>query len=360
MTSWLPPRHSGCPSVCLPEAMTAHLGVDAGNTKTMAMLCRPSGELLGLGRSGCGDIYGGPGEDTAVDEVFAAIDAALGAAGLDRDAVASAAFRLAGVDWPADRDLWDTTLKQRWPQLQVRSIRNDGYAAIRCGAPDGVGVAVAAGTSAAIAARGADGRTWDMGWWGQHPMGGLGLVTEALRAVYLADLGLAPPTALTGRLLAHYGRDNLAELCEWFTRRHDRASHAERVSAAPVVTAAAAEGDPVASDIVDEQGRRLGLYAEVAARRVGLLDRGDLVPVVFTGSVLTSAGSPVAAALRRHLPRLLPASAPRLSPLPPVAGAALDAIAEAGQPVDEATLQQLEADFARIAFGDPRATLGGT
>jgi len=339
--------------------MTAHLGVDAGNTKTVAMLCGPSGELLGLGRSGCGDIYGAPGEDAAVHEVFAAIDAALAAAGLGRDAVTSAAFRLAGVDWPGDHDFWDTTLKQRWPQLQVRSICNDGYAAIRCGAPNGVGVAVAAGTAAAIAARGPDGRTWDMAWWGQHAMGSVGLVTEALRAVYLADLGLGPPTALTEGLLRHYRRDNLAELCEWFTRRHDRASHLERVSAAPVVTAASAAGDPVAGEIVDEQGRRLALYGEVAARRVGLLDRADPVPVVLTGSVLTTAGSPVAAAMRRHLQRLLPAAVPRLAALPPVAGAALDAIAEAGHPVDSTMLERLAADFARVASGDPHAALSG-
>lgn len=346
---------SGCPTVCLPEAMTAHLGVDAGNTKTLAMLCGPSGELLGLGRSRCGDIYGAPGEDAAVDEVFAAIDAALTAAGRTRDAVASAAFRLAGVDWPADSDFWAATLTQRWPQLQVRSIRNDGYAAIRCGAPQGAGVALAAGTAAAIAARGADGRTWDMGWWGQHPMGALGLVSEALRAVYLADLGLGPPTALTERVLAHYRRASLAELCEWFTRRHDRASSAAQAGAAPVVTAAAVDGDPVAAEIVDEQGRRLALYGEVAARRVGLLERGDPVPVVLTGSVLTTADSPVAAALRGHLQRLLPAAAPRVATLPPVAGAALDAIAEAGRPVDETTLQRLSADFARMA-SDERPT----
>ncbi|MBO0830661.1 MAG: hypothetical protein J2P29_01690, partial [Actinobacteria bacterium] len=200
---------------------------------------------------------------------------------------------------------------------------------------------------------------WDMGWWGQHAMGGLGLVTEALRAVFLADLGLGPPTALTGRLLAHYRRDNLADLCEWFTRRHDRASHVERVSAAPVVVTAAADGDPVACDIADEQGRRLALYADVAARRVGLLERGDPVPVVLTGAVLTSAGSPVVAALRRYLQRLLPAAVPCLATLPPVAGATLDAIAEAGQPVDESTLQKLEADFARIASGDSHAVSAG-
>jgi len=59
-----------------------------------------------------------------------------------------------------------------------------------------VGVAVNAGTAAAIAARGPEGATWDMGWWGQHAMGALGLVPESFKAVYLACLGAAPQTAL--------------------------------------------------------------------------------------------------------------------------------------------------------------------
>ena len=65
--------------------------------------------------------------------------------------------------WPASTG---PTTAAYWEQVarygsgrpcRTRSILNDGYAAIRCGEPSGVGVAVAAGTAAAIAARGADG-----------------------------------------------------------------------------------------------------------------------------------------------------------------------------------------------------------
>jgi N-acetylglucosamine kinase-like BadF-type ATPase len=320
---------------------TAFLGVDAGNSKTVALVCLASGAVIGAGRSGCGDIYGAPTEEAAVAEVFAAIDAALDQSGLDRGAIAAGAFRLAGVDWPADREYWEQALDHEWPALPRRSILNDGYAAIRCGEPSGVGVAVAAGTAAAIAARGSDGSLWDMGWWGQHAMGALGLITEALRAVYLAELGIAAPTALTKELLAFYGRDDLAGLNEWFTRRHDPATYAQRVSAARTVTAVAAQGDEVARGIVDEQGRRLALYAEVAARKVGLTDRPGPVPVVLTGSVLTAPDSPVAAAMHRHADALLPGAHLHVAALPPAAGAVLDAIAEAGRPVDTATLERL-------------------
>ena len=53
------------------------LGIDAGNSKTVAMACLATGEVIGVGRSGCGDIYGTATEAQAVDAVLAAIDGAL-------------------------------------------------------------------------------------------------------------------------------------------------------------------------------------------------------------------------------------------------------------------------------------------
>jgi N-acetylglucosamine kinase-like BadF-type ATPase len=321
--------------------VSAYLGVDAGNSKTVALVCRASGEVIGAGRSGCGDIYGAPTEADAVHEVFVAVDAALEQCGLGRDDVDAGAFRLAGVDWPEDHRFWEQVLDERMPALRSRSIANDGYAAIRCGAPSGIGVAVNAGTAAAIAARGADGVMWDMSWWGQHAMGAQGLVNEAFRAVFLAELGIAPPTALTERLLEFYGKRDLAELNEWLTRRHDRASYQQRTSAARTVVATAGDGDPVAQDIIDEQGRRFALYAEIAARKVGLRDRCEPVSVVLSGSILMAPQSPIADAMCRHLKTLFPGAVAHAATLPPAAGAALDAIAEAGCSVDAHTLTRL-------------------
>jgi N-acetylglucosamine kinase-like BadF-type ATPase len=328
---------------------TIYLGIDAGNSKTVVLACLGSGRVAGAARSGCGDIYGAAGEAAAVREVLSAADAALADAGAGRGDVAAAAFRLAGVDWPEDRQFWDAVLTREWPGL-TRSILNDGYAAIRSGEPSGVGVAVNAGTSAAIAARGHDGTTWDMGWWGQHAMGALGLVSEALKAVYLAHLGAAPETGLGPALLDFYGLANLTELNQWFTRRHQPAGIPEKVRAARVVTDTARRGDPVAAGIVDEQGRRFAFYAEIAARQARLRRTGAAVPVVMSGSVLTERDSPVAAALAAHLPRLLPEAELRPATLPPVAGAALDALAEGGVAVTRPVVSGLAATIPAPAF----------
>jgi N-acetylglucosamine kinase-like BadF-type ATPase len=329
--------------------MTIYLGIDAGNSKTVALACLASGTVVGAARSGIGDIYGVADEAEAVSAVLGAADTALADAGATRSDVAYAAFRLAGIDWPEDAQFWDAALSREWPGLS-RSILNDGYAAIRCGELSGVGVAVNAGTAAAIAARGPDGATWDMGWWGQHAMGAIGLVSESFKAAYLAHLGAAPQTALGPALLRFYGVADLAELNRSFTRRGHKAGTADMARAARVVTETAKRGDPVATDIVNEQGRRLACYAEIAARHAGLDRTGGPVPVVMSGSVLAERDSPVTAALADHLPRVLPRAEPRHATLPPVAGAALDALAEGGVAVGPAVAGCLAAAVPPPSF----------
>ncbi|MEU7834072.1 BadF/BadG/BcrA/BcrD ATPase family protein [Nonomuraea sp. NPDC052129] len=326
---------------------TLYLGVDAGNSKTAALVCDATGMIAGAGRSGCGDIYGAAGPEAAVSEVLAAIGTALAQAGARRADVAGAAFRLAGVDWPEDRTYWEHALGERYPS---RSILNDGYAAIRCGEPSGVGVAVAAGTAAAIAARGPDGTLWDMGWRGQHAMGALGLAIEAFRAVNLAELGLGPRTELTAALLAHYDRPSVDELNHWFTRREGAATHPQKAGCARAVTAAAVAGDPVAVEIVQAQGRHLAMYAGVAARRTGLIAAGGPVSVVLSGSVLMADASPVTRAMLAELPAHVPGAVPHRGALPPVAGATLDALGEGGVPLREAVLDRLAGTLPPKAF----------
>ena len=49
------------------------LGVDGGNTKTLALVATLDGTILGMGRAGCGDIYNAPPTPDAPDEASAAV-----------------------------------------------------------------------------------------------------------------------------------------------------------------------------------------------------------------------------------------------------------------------------------------------
>ena len=57
------------------------VGVDGGNTKTIALVATIDGTVVGAGRAGCADIYAWPAAASAIEQVVAAAEAALSAAG---------------------------------------------------------------------------------------------------------------------------------------------------------------------------------------------------------------------------------------------------------------------------------------
>ena len=141
------------------------LGVDGGNTKTIALAARPDGTVVGAGRvTESADPYA-VGLERASAVIVAAGTEALGQAGAPP--VGRAAFSLAGADWPEDVEELGGILGIRWPDCLVV---NDGIGALRAAVPEGPGVVVALGTGAATGARGTDGRTWHSSFW-QEPQG---------------------------------------------------------------------------------------------------------------------------------------------------------------------------------------------
>jgi N-acetylglucosamine kinase-like BadF-type ATPase len=269
------------------------------------------------------------------------VDGALTAAGVVATDLDRAAFRLAGVDWPEDEDFWAHALTSRLAVVRDRvSIKNDGFALLRCGRASGVGVAITAGSGPAVAARGDDGREYCASWWIQHDLAGDGLGNAAFRAVVDADIGLSPPTALTAELLRLYSHPDVATMLHAFTRRQAGDEVPRKRTAARTVLQVAGAGDPVAAGIVTHQAHILARLARVAAERTGqLTDRNVAVPVVLGGSVLTSEHPVYRDALIRALQRELGRVELASYAASPVAGALLDALAEGGVEI-EAVVQR--------------------
>jgi len=300
------------------------LGVDAGNSKTVAVVADLNGRVLGFGRAGNGDIYGAVTEQAAVDAVTAAADAAMTAAygRADHTRLGHAAFCLAGMDWVSDHEFWTARLDDRYPGLS-RTLHNDGFALLRAGEPGGLGVALSAGTGGAVVARGPE-REWTASFWLRDPVGGGELGRAAFDAVVRADLGIDPATRLTHVLLTHLGHDDVSSVLEAGTRR---GGHLPAYAGlARDVLDAARSGDEVAGRIVMAQGRSLARYARAACVRVGLDDTATTV--VLGGSVLSSENPALRDATVTALAEELPGARAVLSPRSPVVGAALEAIAE--------------------------------
>ena len=108
---------------------TLLLGVDGGNTKSVALLAAADGSIVGAGRvEGSTDIHHVP-FDVALGRLTEAIEAASRTA---RTIPRSVAFGLAGADWPEDIAALEDGLRALWPNAVVV---NDapGFASSRLG-----------------------------------------------------------------------------------------------------------------------------------------------------------------------------------------------------------------------------------
>ncbi|MGH2615973.1 MAG: N-acetylglucosamine kinase [Thermomicrobiales bacterium] len=295
------------------------LGVDGGNTKTVAAVATADGTIVGTGRAGCSDIYNAEDEAVAIDAIRSAVDAAMAATGIKPADLLAGAFSLAGADWPEDVDFLEEAVRTLGYGRQTLVV-NDAIGALRAGTPDGVGVGVALGTGIAIGARNRDGKIWYSGHW-PVAAGGAELGWQALRAVYAAELGLARKTALTEAILEHFAAVSVEEVLHRTTARGTAWGDQRQARLAPVLLDAASRGDDVAREIVLEAAARHADAALAAAAAVGL--REHPVRLVLNGGVLRHPSRILEEAIRTKVEAAAPAVETVHDPPEPVIGAVL-------------------------------------
>ncbi len=302
------------------------LGVDGGNTKTIALVARPDGVVVGAGRGGCADMYGSSVE-AAVGEVEAAVQASL-PDGAEFGDVRTAVFSLAGADWDEDKAELDAALSALLPGARV-TVVNDAIGALRAGVTD-VGVSVVCGTGGCVGSRGRGGSEWHSSWWGLHT-GAWAMGSDALAAVYAAELEIGPRTGLTAAALEVFGEPTVESLLHSFSRRNGRHPW-EAALLAPSLLRLALEGDELASTVVEDHGEKLGSMAWVAARKVGL---EPPYPLVLLGGVMRGTGAEL---LIDAIMLRVPGAEPVRPTREPAAGALLLALDRAGVSYDPAAV----------------------
>jgi N-acetylglucosamine kinase-like BadF-type ATPase len=326
------------------------LAVDGGNTKTIALVARDDGVILGAGRAGFGDIYRAESPNVALDSIASAVERALADAGIEAADLAVGAFSLAGADWPEDFELIQNAMdKAGYGQALV--VVNDALGALRAGSPDGTGVSVVCGTGIATGARAGDGRSWHSSFWqdrnGAGEMGHL-----VMDAVCRAELGIDPPTALTPRALELFEQPSVERLLHLLTARKSATAESRIGLLAPVLLDAAGNGDATACRIVRELGTRLGDYALAAARQVGIAN--ESFPLVLLGGVFRHRHRDLIDTMLERIRRDAPDVVPIHSPFEPVIGALFLALESAGTAIDDALRDRLkptipDADFFKTA-----------
>lgn len=205
-------------------------------------------------------------------------------------------------------------------------VVNDAIIGILAGAPEGWGLGVIAGTRC---------NCW--GWDKQRRVGrmtGLGtkmgevagaieLVDKAIETIALEWTRRGPSTRLTNRFANLVGARDAADLLEGLTLGYYQLD----ASAAPVVFQVAAEGDPVAAELILWAGRGLGSLAVGVIRQLGF--ETETFKVVLIGSFYS--GSPVLVdAMQQEIWKIAPGAQFVHLTVPPVMGGVLLGMEQAG------------------------------
>ena len=323
----------------------AVLAVDGGNSKTDLALVSRHGELLALVTGPTTSHQQAPME-VAMDRLGALAADAAGRAGVPLPADL-ASFCVAGADYPADVRSLRRAIEAAGVGDVVR-VRNDGYGALRAGAPRGWGVVVICGAGVNALGVGPDGRTARLagvgdfsGDWG----GAYGIGKEALAVAVRARDGRGVPTSLARLVPQRLGLRRPADVTQ--ALYDGRMSDRRLEELAPVVFEAAVAGDAVARGIVDRLADELAVMATAIARRLRVVRQP--LDVVLTGGVFRTTDAAFFARLEGRITSAMPSAAMTRLGDRPVLGAALLGLDDLGVAPGGAAERRLREEFRSLA-----------
>jgi N-acetylglucosamine kinase-like BadF-type ATPase len=265
--------------------MTHVLGIDAGGTKTHALLADQDGAVVAAA-SGPGANLRTHGELQVEKVLHALVERTEGEAGVKADAIA---LGIAGADRADDQEVLRAILRRIGFRDRV-VVTNDARIAFVAGSPGRVGLAVVCGTGSIAWGRNSRGEIARAGGWGWHvgdEGSGFWIGERAIRAALRASDGRGPETALTAALLEHFRLSRMDQLVrrvyDGEYPRHEVALFAVRVAAA------AGAGDPVAASILADAAEELVLAATSVISRLGLgLGKAGVYDVVLSGGTFAA------------------------------------------------------------------------
>jgi len=280
------------------RAATLFLGVDGGQTKTVAAIATKQGEVIGVGVAGpANHVRQRRGQARMRRAVTGSVQAAAKMAGLRRLHFASTYMAMTGGAELARQVLTEIA---RCDRLKAEGDTPAALASVTLGKP---GVVVIAGTGSAAFGIARSGKQTVAGGWGY----------------IMGDEGSAYRIALQ-----HFGTRDLAHLHRLiYSGRISR----PRIAAAAAVAGALGHKDPEAGAILARAGKELALAAAAVIRKLAL-ERKQVV-VGLVGGVFR-AGEPLLRPFRSELLRRAPRAQVQWPVLAPVLAAVLLAMREAG------------------------------
>ena len=312
------------------------LGVDGGGTKTQAAICDETGHILGVGLGGASGIDS-VGAEGAIIGIGAAVAAARRQADLPAAPFDGVFLGMAGVVSEADRDIV-RSVAHRLELGGAVGVDHDIRISLAGGLSGRPGIALIAGTGSSCFGINAAGERWQSGGWG-HIISDEGssywFGWNAIRLAAGAGDGRWQ-TALYAPVLRQLGIQDIADLHQ---RLYTQGiTKAEIAAFAPLVIEAAASGDALARQLIEQGMDELAQMVAAVARHLGWAHAP--CAVTLTGG-LWRAGEAVLAPFRAALAAILPQARIVMPELPPVIGACVLALQGAGVVVDAPVAQRL-------------------
>lgn len=304
------------------------VGVDGGGTKTDILLCREDGACCGRTVVG-GSNHQLVGLEQTGKTLLSGIDALLESQHVKKEAIASVCLGLSGADFEEDIRALEETIAPLMQEVPCKVI-NDAWLPLAAMAPTGAGAVSICGTGHNTAVRKADGKklqisalNYVLGNWG----GGNMLTMRAMHAAMRAAEHTGEATRLTDALPAAYGQADMLDLQRFFYLNHRQGMYNAPVP--QIVTQLALEGDEVCIRLLEHDGH---VQAEMTAGLIAYAGlQEEALPVVLAGSLyLKDISGRLVEGYRKVLLQRCPHARIMLLDKPPVVGAALLALGDAG------------------------------
>jgi len=258
------------------------LGVDAGGTKSHALIADETGRAIGFGLAGPGN-WESVGYNGLTKNLLDITTQALKMAKIDPSQIAGAGLGLAGYDWPSQRQAHMDAIQPLTLSCPLEIV-NDTTLGILAGTADGWGISVVSGTGCNCRGWSRDhlreGRVVGGGsQWSGEAAGGYDILARAMRAVTFEWAKRGPATALTPAFLQQTGAKDLDDLVEGvYLNRFDFIP-----SMILLIFEIARQGDPQALEVIRWAGSELGMMAVSVINQLDL--QHEVFDVVLIGSL---------------------------------------------------------------------------
>jgi N-acetylglucosamine kinase-like BadF-type ATPase len=193
------------------------LAIDAGGTKTHAIVTDERGNILGVARNGAGN-WENIGLAKTASSLQEVISSALQSAGIDRSQLTRSLFAMAGADWPSDIAMLEKMVVELGIPQPI-TVVNDAVGALFAGTPQGIGVVSIAGTGGKTVARDSQQLLETMGM-SLGEAGGAGqLVSEFVNLMAAAYHGQRKKTDFYSEVVSHCGFTSDQEMFQAIARK---------------------------------------------------------------------------------------------------------------------------------------------